>query len=917
MSRDRAASGAARLYSLLLRSLLPESLRRSYGPQMAETFLRLRRDARASAGVRGELAVWWRELSQLYAVGRFERRQRVEHTESGAVTAGRATSASAGDGGRRPGHFSRLTHNVVCALKGLRRTPAFAATVIATLALGIGANATMFGVIDRVLLRPPEHVVDADDVVRLYVQRRFINRTITSSSITYPDYLDLAAAERLAATAAFSSNRAITVGHGAEASRVQGAFVTPSFFSLLGAKPFMGRFLSPEDDVEGAATVAVLGHEEWRRRGGDAAVLGSQIRLGGAPHSVVGVAPPGFTGVGLERTDVWLPLRSPANSNPASLWEGSRGYYWLQPIARLAANTSVEAAAAEATALHRAGRAGDEYYDQEASVITAPLTVARGPDQSRESLVARWLSGVSLVVLLVACANVANMLLARAVRRQRETGVRLALGVSRGQLIAQHLTESVLLALAGGVAALLVAYWGAHAIRAVLLPTIHWPETPLNPRVLLFTFVASLASGVVAGVIPALQAARRDVLEVLRGEGLGGGRAGSHARVGLMVGQAALSVVLLVGAGLFVKSMAHVRALDLGFEPEGLLVAIPEFDESRLPGDQLARYFDEVLPGLRAMPAIDGASVTAALPFYWALSTAFEVPGREELPSFSDGGPYIYAVGPEFLATTGIAVRRGRDFTPSDDASAPRVAVIGENMASAYWPDEDPLGTCVHINRDEGCTRIIGIAEAANRGSLTGSGSAQYYVPAAQWSEAFVPRFVVVRAGRDHLDEVIPVVQRQLQAGSDAVRFVDVRAFQGLIDPGARSWQLGATLFSAFGALALVIASVGLYGALSFSVAQRTREIGVRSALGASRRGVIALVAWQASRWLLAGLLVGVVVALAAGSWVQPLLFDVDARDPAVLAGVALLLLAVGMVASAVPALRAARVPPVIALRRG
>jgi predicted permease len=356
--------------------------------------------------------------------------------------------------------------------------------------------------------------------------------------------------------------------------------------------------------------------------------------------------------------------------------------------------------------------------------------------------------------------------------------------------------------------------------------------------------------------------------------------------------------------------------MDMGFEPDRLIVAMPEFDDGALPRAEVTPFYEAVLRRVRALPAVEDAAAVGALPFYWSLATSFEIPGREELPTFSDGGPYIYPVTHDYLSTAGIRVLRGRGFTAADDASAPRVMIVGENLAAAYWPDENPLGKCIHVNDDDRCTRVVGVAEAANRGSFTRRSSAQYYVPISQWPEAFTPRAVVVRVAAGEVDGLVPAVRREVQGASAAVRFVDVRAFRELIDPQARSWELGATLFSAFGVLALVIASVGLYGVLAFAVAQRRHEIGVRSALGASARGLIALVAGQAARLVFAGLVVGIVGALAVAPYVQPMLFDVDARDPWVLAAVALVLAAVAAVAAGVPAFRAARVQPVIALRR-
>ncbi len=885
---------------------------------MQDTFARLRREARAHGGLRGELAVWWREVSQMYRVGRFEKTSRAVPSTPVAdrSDANEAPAVSTDMMLRRPmmpGSWPGGV-NLRQTLRSLRRSPGFAAIVIVTLALGVGANATMFGIIDRLLLQEPEHIVEADRVTRIYVERGFAGQNFVSSTIAYPDFVDFAASNELAGTAAFR-HREITWGHGETAARVRGMLTTASLFPLLGAQPLMGRFFAPEDDAAGRASVVVLGHDFWLRRGADSSVLGTEIVLGGAPHTIVGVAPSGFTGIDLERVDVWLPLHSPANSAPP-IWETSRGFYWLRSAARLAEGATTESAEAEATALHRSGRADDKFYDPEASVVLGALVEARGTQRSAESVVARWLAGVSLVVLMVACANVANMLLARSVQQRREIGIRLALGVSRGRLIAQQLGESVVLAAFGGAAALAVTYWGGLAVRAVLLPDIHWPHSPLDVRVMAFTFSAALVAGIVAGLVPAVQATRQNVVSVIKGGNVDGGQAQARARSLLLVGQAALSVVLLVGAGLFVRSIARLQAVDLGFDPERIVVAIPEFDSEEIPDNQKAAFYDAALDRLRTLPAVEGIAASAALPFYWTMTTGFQIPGREELPTFGDGGPYLYPVTNDYLSTTGIDIVKGRGFDASDDARSARVAVVGEVMANAYWPGEDPLGKCVYIGDNEVCTEIIGVAERASRASIQGSDSAQYYVPISQWSDEYVPRALLARSGSAELDALVSAVRREILSVSPIVRFVEVQGFGGLIDPQARSWELGATLFSVFGLLAVVIAAVGLYGVLAFGVAQRRHEIGVRSALGASPGGLVALVGWQAARLVTAGLLIGIAAALFAAPRIEPLLFDVNPRDPSVLASVALILAAVAAVAATLPAMRAARVQPVIALRQ-
>jgi predicted permease len=797
------------------------------------------------------------------------------------------------------------------ALRRFRQAPGFTLTVIATLALGIGANATMFGIVDRLLLQPPEHVVEPDDVQRIYVERLFIDRKSMNASITYPDFRDFDAASSFAQTAVFGWSEGVTLGEGEDARRVVTRWASPSFFPLLGVQPLHGRFFGESEDVTGAASVVVLGHELWRDQfAGDPGAVGGSIRLAGRPHVIVGVAPAGFTGVQLERVDIWAPLRSPANTD-ADRWESSRGYYWLRAIARLAPGRTPEAAAAEATALHRAGRADDTRYDPEARVELAPLILARGPQASDESAVAGWLAGVSAVVLLIACANVANLLLARGMQRRREMGIRLAIGASRRRLFADTLAESALLAFAGGAAALAIVFWGSKLMRALLLPEIHWASSSIGVRVLGFTFGAALLAGLLAGLLPSLAGNRLRLTSSLRDGG--GATRRSPARAGLMVAQAALSVVLLIGAGLFVKSLHRVRALDLGIEPAAVIAALPEF-ESDLAAAEQSDFFAGALERLEALPIVERAAASHAMPFWSSYATDLSVPGIEELPIFPTGGPYYSAVSPGYFETMGIRILEGRGFTAGDVDGSPRVAVVEEPMARAYWPGETALGKCLKVGgNEEPCSEIVGVAETTARQELVEEDTGQYYIPLAQQQRSAYAIFV--RTAPDRVVSSLELVRAQVRGDAAGVRYVDVQPFRDYIDPQARSWQLGATMFSVFGGLALVIAAVGLYGVMAFNVAQRARELGIRSALGASPRLMLRMVLAQSVRLTALGLLIGVAAARLAGRWLQPLLFEVEPTDLTVTAGVVAVLLAVALIASLLPARRAAAVDPVVTIR--
>ncbi len=873
---------------------------------------------------------------------------------------------------RAMGWVDEMGRNVAFALRSLVRAPGFALAVVLTLTLGIGANVTMFGVVDRLLLSPPGRVTSPDAVRRLYVSRiGFNGRLLTSDFLTYPDFEDMAKVDGFQAVAAYTRPRPVTMGAGESAVRIRMATATASYFPLLGVKPVLGRFYTPPEDVVGAAEpVVVLSHAFWVRRfGRDPGVLGRTLRIGPGTFTVVGVAPEGFTGAELAPVDVWVPLRTEqALSTGGDAWAGSRWWWWLQVVARLAPGVQPGAAEAQATAAHRAARADEPSYDAEARIVSTSLIAASGPSAQAsgagsaisrtegvdESAVSRWLAGVSLIVLLIACANVANLLLARAVRWRREMAVRMALGSGRARLLAQLLTESLLLSLLGAGAALLVAWWGRGVIQRVLLPNVAF-GSGLGPRLLAFTVGAAVLTALLAGLVPALQASRPDLVETLKAGGHGSSAARSRTRVALLVAQAALSVVLLVGAGLFVRSLRAVDDVDLGFQPRGLVVANLEIDRApegstpasgsgstsestsrsgsgsestpgsadgstggpsgKLAASNVRTLNDRAVERLRALPAVRDAAYTIALPFQSSIGEDLGVDGLDSLPQLPSGGPYIYRVSSGFFHTMELAILRGRGLEPPDyDEGAARVAVINQTFAHTVWPDEDALGHCLRIQdpAKAPCTRVVGIVEDSHRQALVDEDPQMlYYVPDLQTSGS--PTLLVRTTGS--AEAAMPVIQKVLRGLDPAVRYADVKPFEALFARQVRGWRLGATMFSAFGILALLVAAVGLYGVLSFSVAQRRYELGIRSALGATGSRIVTLVARQALETVVIGLALGAAVAWIAAPRMGALLFRVSPRDPLVYGGVAVVLLAVAALAALVPARRATRVDPCEALR--
>jgi predicted permease len=819
------------------------------------------------------------------------------------------------------------------ALRRMGREPGFAAAVVLTFALGIGANATMFGIVDRLLLRPPAHVQDPATVRRITLSRTNPNsgEQQIQEVLTYPSFEDLSRARSFSAVAGYTT-RELTLGRGDAAERAKATLTTANFLPLLGTRAEIGRFYTPEEDRAGAPQVVVLSHEYWRTRfGGDRGVLGRTVDFGYGPYTVIGVAPEGFTGVELDRVDLWLPLRAQVGKvGPPQGCVDSRGCWWMSAVARLAPGASPVTAQAEATTLFEqgmasnadvAGRSAGARPDR-SEVIASPVIAARGPNASSESVVAKWLAGISLIVLLIACANVANLLLARSIRQRREIGVRLALGSSRAQVMAQVLAESLILALLGGVAALALAQWGGAVVRRVLLPDIAWGAGMVDPRVLWFVLALTLLTGLVAGLIPAVQVSRPAVYEVLRNGTRNASSPLSRTRDALTVLQAALSVVLLVGAGLFVRSLRGVEAIDLGVKPEGVLMVETVWQRDTPEADRY-RYSLAAAERLGEHPGVAAAATSATMPFRSLWGADLRVPGLDSLPRLPGGGPYINAVTADYFRVFGIKVRRGRGFTTADAKGAAPVAVVNETMARALWPGEDPLGKCLRVGygpdspvTSAPCSRVVGVVENAHRFELVDEPQAmEYFVHVPQLPSERELETVMLRARGGDPTALIPTVRRTLMGLDPRVRDVKVTPFQELIAPSLRSWRLGATMFTIFGVLALFVAGIGLYSVLAFSVAQRTFELGIRSALGATRERLVSLVLRHAFRLVGAGILLGLLTAFLAAPRVASMLYGVPARDPATFAGVVVVLVAVALAAALLPARRATRVDPSIALR--
>jgi predicted permease len=811
-------------------------------------------------------------------------------------------------------------------LRGLRRDPAFAVMAVATLAVAVGANAAMFGIIDRLLLRGPAHVSAPDQLARLYVTQTLPNSRVATSGwqpyVLYTNARDKTSA--FSAVASYAPAR-LRTGSGVDARFLTVTYATSDLFALTGVRPALGRFYTADEDRPPIGQeVVVIGYRFWQREySGDPAIIGKSVRLGDREFRVVGVTPRGFTGVELAPVDAWIPMSVRASGLGAQAdWTTD----WRGGIASIVGRLAVPKPVAEAqlTAMFRLAYSGPLASMRKASVSLRPIADNMEGVEPPEIGVARLLAGVALVMLLVAAANTTNLVLARAIRRRRELSVRVALGSGRWRLVRLMVLESVTISLFGGLVGIVLANTGGAIIRRTLLPDVAWSELPIDVRVLLWTAAVTFVVGVVVGLVPALRVSGGDVASALRAGRTGGGSAGdSHGvtRTSLQVVQLALSLVLLFTAGLFVRSLRDIQKLDLGYDRGQVLAVDVEFprpdsaagdsDAARLAAQ--GRYRD-LQTRFARVPGVSSTSIAYGSPLSSVEILRIRVPGHDSLPQ--PKGAVVTAVSPGYFETVGTKIVRGRAFSAGEGAGTEAVVIINQAMADAIWPGEDPVGRCVVVvgMRGDACARVVGVARDVHHISLKEPATPQCYLPWGQDPRLVDGSVLLVRVGDDS-KHVVAALTAVLRAAVPGIRSAEIKTYEQLLDPQVRPWRVGATLFGLFGVIVVAVAAIGLFSIVSYLVAQRTHELGVRIALGARRGQVLRLILGRGLRAAVAGAVLGSAAALAIGPRVQPLLFDNRARDPLLLAAVATVLLVVATAASLWPSWRATRVDPVLVLR--
>jgi predicted permease len=831
----------------------------------------------------------------------------------------------------------------------MRRAPGFTAIVVVTMALGIGATAAIYSVVDWLFVQPPAGVTSPDQVRHLYLRtaRTFDKLPLLQSGFWFPHFVALRDAMKgRAELVAYTAPESVSVGYGDHGELLETTYTTGTYFTTLGVQPARGRFFAPDEDrVESPALVAVLSDHLWRRAfDGRRDIIGQTIVLDQRPFTIIGVAPAGFTGIDIESADLWLPL----STYPLAPYSGTPWYQTTPPLfvqgavkvlARASAGTSDDAIASIGTSvLQHLDR------DSTAAVFVGPINEAKGPTlrgpisaapvqalpQTNVSIriTGRLMAAVALL-LAISCANVGNLLLGRALRRRRETAIRLALGTSRSQLIGQLATEAALLALIAAGVATVLAGWGGDVLRAILLPGTHVVRGVYDLNVALLTIAVTLLVAVFAAVVPATQATRPDLRRTLTSTATSVGTRSGRIRESLIVVQAALSVIMLIGAGVFLRSLLHLRAVDTGYDATRLIGArvsfkdpVGRYDESAAHQQDIGLGLEDVVRRLDGNPIIEHVAISLSFPMTGILVGPLRVPGRDTLPTLAtqSGSPPFLQVSPEYFATAGQHVVAGRTFTDADrpvgtfNDEAYRAAVVNETMARTLWPGEQAVGKCIIVvgpPPKDACTPVVGVVSDAKIHNVIEPPMMTYYLPLQQHRG----RMIIARAAGGHEALAEQLLAQTLRERFPSAEPARVRSLADLIEPQLRPWRLGTILFSGCGVLALAITLIGVYGVVSYAVTQRTAEMGIRMALGAPEWAVHWLVTSYGLRAVGLGVLAGSVLSVILGGAIESLLYDTSPADPFVMVGVGALLCVCAAIASAGPALRAARTSLVDTLR--
>jgi predicted permease len=822
--------------------------------------------------------------------------------------------------------MSALLDDLRQSLKSLVRSPAFTATAALTLAVGVGTTTTLTSALDTMLFRPPVAVREPDRVVRSYFQFKDPQFGVyTNSVVSYRDLVTLQGSS-LAAGVAAQYRGSASLGRGAEARDVTIYGVSGNYFGMLGVNPLAGRLIVESDDQVGnGAAVVVLSQRFWHSRfGSDPAAIGKTVPIDDGKYTIIGVAPAGFDAGGMEAPDVYAPLNNLVSkmAGGGTDYVTDIGWSFVQLFVRLKPGVSAAQLGAQLTSLVQADReaiarakpaeAGRSRLER---VLLGPIQESRGPDQSGTAELMFSLAGAAFLVLLIACANVANLLFTRGLVRARELAIRKALGAAQWRVARQLFLEGAWLAMMAGAAGILICVWIGDLLRRYVLPPSMAAGFEIDLRVLTIALGTSIIAAVLASLLPALRVVRGDLTAVLKEGSSGTGFRRSRFRMGLVIAQVGLSVLLVAGAGLFIQSLRNALNIDIGYDRNQLVMVNADPHGVGFTPVQTGQAFDAMVETALRDPGVESAALANGEPMGWSMSRPLRVLGMDSLPRLSSGGPYIQSVTGDYFRTMGVALQRGRLFTDVDRRDSAQVAVIGAVMARKLFPGVDPIGKCLLIGKGTTrCTEIVGIVEDGIRYSPREEPQAMYYVPLPPTSKETSHLTLFIRT-RGPARAIAGHLQTALQVAVPNLPYVEARSFEDVLAPRFERYDLGARLFGMFAVLALVLAGIGIYGLLAYTVRGRQHELGVRMALGAMPTRLLTMILRDGMLMALVGVIVGVLGSLAAGRAIASMLYGVGSTDPVTLLAAGGTVLLAALLAGLIPALRATRTDPVSALR--
>ena len=824
--------------------------------------------------------------------------------------------------------LDNLQQDVRYAIRGLRRNPGFTLTVVLTLSLGFGVNAAIFSLLDRLFAQAPAGIANASTLKRIYVTQQHGPSDVTvRDQYNYPEWVDIRNGLGNLPCAAYATD-STRLGRGDNQTVASVTYTDAAYWSTLGVLPLVGRTFSiDEGRIEVPSDVVIISNAMWTRQFEKRKdIVGQTLSIGGNQYVIIGVAPANFTGLELGATDLWLPLGAMpmAEYGARRFWYQVRSNYRLHAVARVPENANVAPLDARVTTAFRVGSIAAGYEsDSSATVAISSIIVARGPmKEGQELLISTRLAWVSLLVLIIACANVANLLLTRLLERRREIAVRLALGVSRGRLATQFLVETVALALLALGVALALGIWAGGVLRAVLLPATHWTGAVFEWRLVLALTALAFVAAVVIALVPIVHVKRFSGSDVLKSGQRTTAKGGNRLRTLLLVGQTSLAVLLLTGAALSVESLRRIMSINTGYDLNQLATARPGLPGSR--GGESTGRDAEVGIGLNAVAerlsrvvGVDGVALAWHSPMGGYMSTVMRVPGFDSIPKLKGNQPALRAVSAEYWRVVGLRSVRGRVTALSDVEGAPLIVVVNETMARTVWPGRDAIGQCIELYRDSNCRTVVGVVRDTHLYLLVEESRMIMYTPLAQAGangRALKPAALIVRALPGRLPASV-VALRNLLNEMLPNADLGLTTVRETIAPQYRPWQLGALLFSALGALGLLVVAVGLYGVIAFGVRQRMPELGIRVALGAERRNIVLLVMQQGVMNVGFGLVVGMAIAIALSRFMSSMLYNTSLGDPFIVLAVAMIMVVTAIIASLVPAWKAGSVDPLVALR--